>query len=252
LPIRIAIGGALGRMGQTVAAVAEADAALQVVGRFDRPGSELGDREAACREADVVIDFSTPDSTVDLAEALAGKGPRLVLGATGLNDEQLGRVAKAAEKGAIVHAGNYSLGLNMLLGMVRQAAAALPAEDWDIEVFEAHHKRKVDAPSGTALMLGRAAAEGRGADFEAVQRRARDGITNARPPGEIGFSVLRAGGIVGEHSVTFAAEDEILTFAHSARDRSLFARGAVAAAKWVADKPAGLYDVQDVLGFKGR
>jgi 4-hydroxy-tetrahydrodipicolinate reductase len=133
---------------------------------------------------------------------------------------------------------------------VAQAARALPAAAYDIEIFEAHHRHKVDAPSGTALMLGEAAARGRGVDFGKVARRARDGITGERPVGEIGFSVLRGGGIVGEHTVTFAAEDEILTLAHSGRDRSLFARGAVAAARWVAGKPPGLYDMQDVLGMK--
>ncbi|MEO8114084.1 MAG: 4-hydroxy-tetrahydrodipicolinate reductase, partial [Phenylobacterium sp.] len=127
---------------------------------------------------------------------------------------------------------------------------ALPADAYDIEVFEAHHRRKVDAPSGAALMLGEAAARGRGVKLADVAHRGRDGITGARVPGEIGFSVLRGGGIVGEHSVTFAAEDESLTLAHSARDRSLFARGAAAAARWVVGKPAGEYDMQDVLGFK--
>jgi 4-hydroxy-tetrahydrodipicolinate reductase len=239
-------------MGRAVTAVVEADPALQLAARYDRADAEgLMAREAACRAADIVIDFTTPEATVDLAEACAASAsPRLVLGATGLGDEHKARLAKAAEQVAIVYAGNYSLGLNLLIGMVRQAAAALPAQDWDIEVFEAHHKRKVDAPSGTALMLGQAAARGRDVALETVQRRARDGITNARPTGEIGFSVMRGGGIVGEHSVTFAAEDEILTFSHSARDRSLFARGAVAAARWVAGRPPGLYDMQDVLGLK--
>jgi 4-hydroxy-tetrahydrodipicolinate reductase len=143
---------------------------------------------------------------------------------------------------------NYSLGVNVLAGLVRQAARALGPE-YDIEVFEAHHRRKVDAPSGTALMLGEAAAEGRGVSLSNTARRARDGITGARPAGEIGFSVMRGGGIVGEHSVSFVAEDEILTLSHSARDRGLFARGAVVAARWVAGKPPGLYDMADVLGF---
>jgi 4-hydroxy-tetrahydrodipicolinate reductase len=149
-----------------------------------------------------------------------------------------------------VRTGNFSLGVNLLVGLVRQAAAQLPGQDWDVEVFEAHHRRKVDAPSGTALMLGQAAALGRGEDLERVQRRARDGITNARPPGEIGFSVMRGGGIVGEHSVSFVSDEEILTLAHSARDRGLFARGAVTAARWAVGKPPGEYDMQDVLGFR--
>jgi 4-hydroxy-tetrahydrodipicolinate reductase len=149
-----------------------------------------------------------------------------------------------------VKSGNFSLGVNLLMGMVRQAAAALPAADFDIEVFEAHHRRKIDAPSGTGLMLGRAAAEGRGVALDQVSERGRDGITGARKPGAIGFSVLRGGGIVGEHSVIFAAEDEIITLSHSARDRSLFARGALAAARWAAGRPAGLYDMMDVLGIQ--
>lgn len=172
-----------------------------------------------------------------------------MLGATGFTPEQLAAVAAAARTTAIVRAGNFSLGLNMLMGLVTQAARALPAEAYDIEIFEAHHRRKVDAPSGTALMLGEAAAKGRGVSLSQVARHARDGITGERPVEEIGFSVLRGGGIVGEHSVTFAADDEILTLSHSARDRGLFARGAVAAARWVAGRPPGEYDMQDVLGF---
>jgi len=125
----------------------------------------------------------------------------------------------------------------------------LGPEDWDIEIVEAHHRRKVDAPSGTALMLGEAAATGRGVDLRTVEQRARDGLTGPRAAGAIGFASLRGGGVVGEHSVVFAAEDEIITLSHSARDRGLFARGAVTAALWVAGKPPGLYDMMDVLGF---
>jgi len=138
----------------------------------------------------------------------------------------------------------------MMLGLVEEAAHRLNARDWDIEVFEAHHKRKVDAPSGTALMLGEAAAAGRGVNLSEVADRARDGVTGARAGGAIGFSVLRGGGIVGDHSVIFAAEEEILTLSHSARDRGLFARGAVEAAAWAAGRQPGLYSMLDVLGFK--
>ena len=139
----------------------------------------------------------------------------------------------------------------MLLGLVRQAARALGPKAYDIEVLEAHHRRKIDAPSGTALMLGEAAAAGRGIDLASHSDRGRDGLTGPRKEGDIGFSVLRGGGIVGEHSVLFAAEDEILTLSHSARDRGLFARGAVEAALWaVAQTKPGLYDMQDVLGLK--
>jgi 4-hydroxy-tetrahydrodipicolinate reductase len=142
------------------------------------------------------------------------------------------------------------LGVNMLMGLVRQAARALPAQGYDIEVLEAHHRRKIDAPSGTALMLGEAAAQGRGIKLSDAAVHGRDGITGERRSGDIGFAVIRGGGIVGEHSVLFAAEDEVLTLSHSAIDRGLFARGAVEAAAWLAGRPAGLYDMQDVLGFE--
>jgi len=242
-------------MGQAVARVVEADPSLVVAARFDRPGLEgegLVSVEAALAAADVVIDFTTPEASVDLAARAAAAGVALIVGTTGLSGEHAARIDGAAGQVPVVRTGNFSLGVNMLMGLVAQAARALPAEAYDIEVFEAHHRRKVDAPSGTALMLGRAAAEGRGADFDSVARRARDGITGPRVAGEIGFSVLRGGDIIGEHSVTFAADEEILTLSHSARDRGLFARGAVAAAKWAAGQPPGAYDMQDVLGFRSR
>lgn len=240
-------------MGRTIAAMVEADPDLDLVARFDRPdaaGDGLSSLEEALARAQVIVDFSAAAASADLAAAAAARGgPALVIGSTGFRDSQIAAIRAAAKTLPIVRAGNFSLGLNVLMGLVRQAAAALPSGAFDIEVVEAHHARKVDAPSGTALMLGEAAAEGRGVDLETVARRGRDGITGARPPGEIGFSAIRGGGIVGEHSVIFAGEEEILTLSHSARDRGLFARGALAAAKWVADKPAGEYDMQDVLGF---
>jgi 4-hydroxy-tetrahydrodipicolinate reductase len=253
--VKIAVAGALGRMGQAVTAAVQADPALTLVARFDRRGAVgegLVSAAEALAAADVVIDFTTPAASAALARDVAGKGVALVLGATGFDATQIAAVAEAAKTTAIVRAGNFSLGLNMLMGLVAQAARALPAEAYDIEIFEAHHRRKVDAPSGTALMLGEAAAKGRGVSLSQVARHARDGITGERPVEEIGFSVLRGGGIIGEHSVTFAADDEILTLSHSARDRGLFARGAVAAARWVAGRPAGEYDMQDVLGFTDR
>lgn len=239
-------------MGQAVAVAVQADPALMLAARFDRPGSSgdglvsVSDALAAC---DVVIDFTTPAASAALATQAAQAGVALVIGSTGFDAAQLDTVQAASRATPIVRAGNFSLGLNMLMGLVAQAARALPEDSYDIEIFEAHHRRKVDAPSGTALMLGDAAAQGRGVGLAQVARHARDGITGERPVGEIGFSVLRGGGIVGEHSVTFAADDEILTLSHSARDRGLFARGAVAAARWVASRPAGAYDMQDVLGF---
>jgi len=240
-------------MGLQMTAAVAADPRLSLVARFGRPGASgdgLVSQDAALAAADVVSDFTTPAVSASLARACAARGgPALVIGSTGFDAAQIAEIEAAARKIAIVRAGNFSLGVNMLMGLVEQAARALGPEAYDIEIFEAHHHRKVDAPSGTALMLGAAAAKGRGVELAKVAKHARDGITGARTPGEIGFSVLRGGGIVGEHSVTFAAEDEILTLAHSARDRSLFARGAVAAAVWVAGKPPGAYDMRDVLGF---
>ena len=255
------MAGALGRMGRALAAAIDAQPDLSLVARFDRPGADasgsdgLATQAAALTMADVIIDFTTPDASVALAEACAARAqnseraPALVIGSTGLDGAQLGRIDAAAAKVAIVRSGNYSLGINVLMGLVEQAAALLGPEAYDAEVFEAHHRRKVDAPSGTALMLGEAAAEGRGVSLAQVARRGRDGITGERPIGEIGFAVMRGGGIVGEHSVTFAAEDELITLSHSGRDRGLFARGALVAARWVADRPPGLYDMRDVLGF---
>jgi 4-hydroxy-tetrahydrodipicolinate reductase len=254
-PIKIAVAGALGRMGRTVTAVVEARPDLTLVARFDAPtttGEGLVGAETALAAADVVIDFTTGAASAALAERCAERGgPALVIGSTGFDADQLAKVEAASARIPILRAGNFSLGVNMLMGLVEQAARALPSDDYDIEVFEAHHKRKIDAPSGTALMLAEAAAEGRKVALDAVARWARQGVTGARTPGEIGFSVVRGGGIVGEHSVIFAAEDEILTLSHSARDRSLFARGAVTAAAWLAGKPPGAYDMRDVLGLKG-
>jgi 4-hydroxy-tetrahydrodipicolinate reductase len=257
--IRIGVAGARGRMGQAVAAAVQARAGLTLAALFDRPGSEgeaLGDyvlvsREAALQASDIVIDFTTGAASAELAQAAIRQGDvALIVGSTGFAPEEEATVLGAAGSIPVLKSGNFSLGVNLLLGLVAQAARALPAQAYDIEVFEAHHRRKVDAPSGTALMLGRAAAEGRGVDLQAVEARARDGLTGPRAEGSIGFSVLRGGGIHGEHSVIFAAEDEILTLSHSARDRSLFARGAAEAAVWLAGRPAGLYDMQDVLGLK--
>lgn len=248
------MAGALGRMGRAVCAAVEAEPGLRLVARFGRPGvtgEGLVGQDAALSQAQVVIDFSTPSASAALADVCAGRGgPALVIGSTGFDAGQLAVIEAAAAKIAIVRAANFSLGLNMLLGLVEQAARKLgPA--YDVEVFEAHHRRKVDAPSGTALMLGEAAARGRGVALAKVAKRGRDGVTGARPAGEIGFSVMRGGGVVGEHAVSFLAEQEILTLSHSALDRDLFAGGAVAAALWVAGRPPGQYDMRNVLGFSG-
>jgi len=243
--VHIGLAGARGRMGRAVSEVLDRRSDVVTAARFDRTDvPDLG----AC---DVVIDFTEPAASVELARICAeAGGPALVIGATGFTPEQDAEIERAAERVAIVKSGNFSLGVNMLIGLVAQAARRLPASDWDIEVIEAHHRMKKDAPSGTALMLGEAAADGRGHDLADVRGRPRDGIGDERPIGEIGFSAIRAGGIVGEHQVVFAAQDEILTLSHSARDRVLFARGAVMAALWVKGRAPGLYGMQDVLGFQ--
>jgi len=257
--IRIGVAGAMGRMGRVVAGLVAEQPDLELSALFDRPdaageavdGRVLTDAAFALGLCDVIVDFSTGAASAELAGLASEHGAlALVIGSTGMSGQDEQRVADAARRIAIVKSGNFSLGVNLLMGLARQAAAALPAADFDIEVFEAHHRRKIDAPSGTGLMLGRAAAEGRGVELDQVSERGRDGLTGARKPGAIGFSVLRGGGIVGEHSVVFAAEDEIITLSHSARDRSLFARGALTAARWVTARPAGLYDMMDVLGMK--
>jgi 4-hydroxy-tetrahydrodipicolinate reductase len=256
-PVRIGVAGALGRMGRAVVQLAADRGDVVVAARFDRPelagqGADgvLGGLDEAVATADVIIDFSTPEASLQLAQACAAQGgPAVVIGSTGFSTDQLAAIAEAAKAVAVVRSANFSLGVNLLLGFVRQAAKALPAADWDIEVFEAHHRRKVDAPSGAALMLGEAAAQGRGVALDQAAVRVRDGLIGPRPAGAIGFSVMRGGGVVGEHSVSFAAEDEILTLSHSAKDRRLFARGALEAALWTVGRAPGLYDMMDVLGL---
>ncbi len=246
------MAGATGRMGRAVRAAAGATPGLQLTALFDQgEGEGLVPRDEALAAADVVVDFTSSAASAELARLCAARGgPRLVIGSTGFTPKEGAEVETAAERIAIVKSGNFSLGVNVLLGLARHAAALLAADAYDAEILEAHHRRKVDAPSGTALMLGEAVAAGRGVSLAEHAVRARDGLTGPRGEGEIGFAVLRGGGVVGEHSVTFAAEDELITLAHSARDRSLFARGALAAARWVAERPPGLYDMQQVLGFQ--
>jgi 4-hydroxy-tetrahydrodipicolinate reductase len=255
--LRLGVAGALGRMGQAVLAVAAVEAGVAVTATLDQPGSvgehsgeqTLVGADEALAACDVVIDFSTAAAAAELARKAAARGaPALVIGATGSDAADEAMIASAAKSIAIVRSGNFSLGVNLLAALVEEAARRLPA-DWDIEILEAHHRRKADAPSGTALMLGEAAARGRKVDLAKVAAHGRDGLAGPRPTDSIGFASLRAGGLVGEHSVILASEDEILTLSHSARDRRLFARGALAAAKWVQGRPAGLYDMRDVLGF---
>ncbi|RVA46184.1 4-hydroxy-tetrahydrodipicolinate reductase [Mesorhizobium sp. M7A.F.Ca.US.001.01.1.1] len=252
-PIRIALAGALGRMGRQVADAVPADTRLALAARFHRPGivgEGLVSRDEALAMADVVIDFTTPAASADLARVCAERGgPALIIGSTGFDASELAAIADAAKTVPIVRSGSFSLGLNMLVGLVERAARALDPDDWDAEVFEAHHRHKIDAPSGTALMLGQAVAGGRKVELDAVARHVRDGAIGARPPGEIGFAVVRGGSIIGEHSVSFCADGELVTLSHAAGDRVMFARGAIAAALWLEGRPPGEYDMRDVLGF---
>ncbi|WP_428926724.1 4-hydroxy-tetrahydrodipicolinate reductase [Marinibacterium sp. SX1] len=264
----IVITGASGRMGRMlVQVVAESDKA-RLVGAVERPGHDwigqdvgtamggaaLGvtvtdDPLEAFSRAQAVIDFTAPAATVEFAGLAAQARAVHVIGTTGMSDADVARLEPASRHAVIVKAGNMSLGVNLLTLLTRKVAAALD-EDFDIEIVEAHHKHKVDAPSGTALMLGEAAAEGRGVELGDVADRARDGMTGARKAGDIGFAVVRGGDIVGEHDVVFAAAGERLILRHVATDRAIFARGALKAALWGQDKGPGLYDMVDVLGLE--
>ena len=266
--LRVAIAGAAGRMGAANIRAVAAAPGLVLHAAFDRPGAAaigrdagaaaggepLGvaitdDAEAALAGADILIDFTAPPVSVMLAELAAPRGLVHIIGTTGCSAEEDWAIQKAGAAGArIVKSGNFSPGINVLLGLVRQAARALPG--YDVEVLEMHHSRKVDAPSGTALMLGRAAADGRGIDLEQHAVRVRDGHTGPRAEASIGFATLRGGGVIGEHSVILAGETERLTLSHSAQDRGMFAAGAVQAALWAIDQPPGFYSMADVLGFK--
>lgn len=259
---RIAIAGAAGRMGRALIRAAK-DSGAVVVAATERPGApDLGkdagalagvdpfgvpvtDNPAALPACDAFIDFTTPTATRAALAALPA-GVAAIIGTTGLSAEEESAIAAAARERVIVKSGNFSLGVNVLAGLVRQAAARLGA-DWDIEILEAHHRMKVDAPSGTALLLGEAAAEGRGAPLSALRTPPYDGVTGKRTPGAIGFAVQRGGGVIGEHEVMFATEGEVLRLSHQALDRSLFAKGALAAAGWAVGKPPGLYSMRDVL-----
>jgi 4-hydroxy-tetrahydrodipicolinate reductase len=269
MTLRIAIAGAAGRMGRALARAAlEAAQEVRIVGaseRADSPalGMDVGalgggepvgatvvsDVRAAAADADIWLDFTTPDATIAALAALPQTKVRAaILGTTGLSVDQEKKVADAATRVAIVRSGNFSLGVTLLAALVEQAAQRL-GPDWDIEIRETHHRRKVDAPSGTALLLGQAAARGRGSALQDLRLPPHDGVTGARRMGGVGFSVVRAGGVVGEHDVVFAAEREVLTLSHQALDRAVFADGALAAALWAADKPPGLYAMRDVLGL---
>jgi 4-hydroxy-tetrahydrodipicolinate reductase len=202
----------------------------------------------AFARARAVIDFTAPTATVAHAALAAQARAVHVIGTTGLSPDDLSRIDAAARHAAIIRAGNMSLGVNLMTALVQKVAAALDP-DWDIEIIEAHHRQKIDAPSGTALMLGEAAAAGRGVSLADHSARGRDGETGPRRAGDIGFAVVRGGDIVGEHDVIFAGPGERLVLRHVATDRAIFARGALRAALWGLDRPPGSYDMRDVLGL---
>jgi 4-hydroxy-tetrahydrodipicolinate reductase len=266
--VRIAVTGAAGRMGRELIRAVHGREDCELAGAIEQPGSLALGQDAGLlaglgklgvaivddpldlvAKVDAVLDFTAPAASVEFAALAANARIVHVLGTTGLQPQDEARVQAAARHAVIVRSGNMSLGVNLLAALTRKVAEALDA-DFDIEVLEMHHRHKVDAPSGTALMLGRAAAEGRGVDLDEVAVRVRDGHTGARRRGDIGFATLRGGNVVGEHSVLFAADGELIVLEHRATDRGIFARGAVKAALWGRGKPPGLYSMADVLGLE--
>ena len=254
-------------MGRTLRRLIHADPALDLAGGLEAKdsaalGQDLGvlaggeklginasdDALALMAAADGVIDFTTPAASVELAGLAAQARSVHIIGTTGFDAAQEEAIAAAARHARIVKSGNMSLGVNVLAGLVKQAAAQL-GDDWDIEILDMHHRHKVDAPSGTALLLGAAAADGRGVDLDDRRESGRDGIGEPRATGAIGFAALRGGSVVGDHEVILAGENEQIRLVHRAEDRDIFARGALKAAQWAHDKSEGLYTMQNVLGL---
>jgi 4-hydroxy-tetrahydrodipicolinate reductase len=265
--IRIAIAGATGRMGRTLVQEVHKTPGLVIAGGLERAGhSELSKDLGAVAGIDrinvpltddpleliarveALIDFTAPESSVALAALAAQARIVHVIGTTGFSEDDEAKIKAAARHATIIKSGNMSLGVNLLAGLVAQAAKAL-GDEFDIDISETHHRHKVDAPSGTALMLGRAAAEARGHSLESIRDKPRDGVTGARERGHIGFASLRVGSVVGDHTVTFASEGERIELSHRAESRVIFARGAIKAAQWGQGRPRGLYSMQHVLGF---
>jgi 4-hydroxy-tetrahydrodipicolinate reductase len=266
--MRLIVAGAGGRMGRTLIQTIAATDGVTLAGAIEAPGAAVIGQDAGelaglgrngvavatdiallLATADGLIDFTVPAATVAFARIIAERSLVHIIGTTGLAAEDEARVADASRRATIVKSGNMSLGVNLLAALVKRTAKAL-GPGFDIEVLEMHHGRKVDAPSGTALMLGRAAAEGRSVDLAPHAAHDRAGHVGARRPGEIGFASLRGGTVVGDHSVIFAGTAERIELTHRAEDRMIFARGAVAAALWARGRPPGLYSMADVLGLK--
>ncbi len=223
--------------------------AIAAAGAEHSGGVDQGeDVSALAAISDILVDFSSPEALEDNLDACVAAGKPIVIGTTGLKERHHYLIDDAARDIAVLQTGNTSLGVNMLAALVREAAAKL-GDDWDIEIVEMHHRHKVDAPSGTALLLGEAAAQGRVIDLANNSERGRDGITGARGKGSIGFASLRGGSVAGDHTVIFASDNERIELTHRAENRAIFARGAVKAALWLADKNAGRYDMCGVLGL---
>ncbi len=265
--MRLIVAGAGGRMGRTLVKAIAQTPGLALAGATENSNSPLLGKDAGelaglgangialsaeaaplFEKADGIIDFTAPAATVALAALAAKTGKVHIIGTTGLSAAEDAKVAEAAKKAVIVKSGNMSLGVNLLAALTRRVAKTLDAS-FDIEILEMHHNQKVDAPSGTALLLGRAAAQGRGVDLDAHVVKAREGHTGARKPGDIGFAMLRGGSVVGEHTVMFAGPAERLELTHKAEDRMIFARGALHAALWARGRSPGLYSMMDVLGL---
>ncbi len=266
--MRLVIAGAGGRMGRTLIQAVAATKGLALAGATDAPGSAVIGRDAGelaglgpnginvtsdvaalLKNADGLIEFAIPAATLAFAELTAAAGKVHIIGTTGHSAEEEAVLAKAAKRAIIVKAGNFSMGVNLLTALTKRVAKTLN-QDFDIEILEMHHNKKIDAPSGTALMLGRAAADGRGIDLAQHSARGRDGMTGARKAGDIGFASLRGGTVVGDHTVIFAGPAERIELTHRAEDRMIFARGALAAALWARSQKPGLYAMADVLGLK--
>jgi 4-hydroxy-tetrahydrodipicolinate reductase len=267
MTMKLAIAGAGGRMGRELARIVSSTADCTLAGGLEAKGSAyvgldygnllggppLGvritdDANALLPLVDGIIDFTVPAATLDLVKHTADHGKVHVIGTTGIDAAGEATIAWAAQRAPIVKSGNYSLGINLLQGIVKKVASVL-SDEFDIEVIEMHHRHKIDAPSGTALMLGKAAADGRQVSLQAKAVRSRDGHTGARKAGDIGFATLRGGSVVGDHTVMFASDAERIEFTHKAQSREMFARGAVRAALWAQAQKPGLYDMQDVLGL---
>lgn len=251
---RIGIAGISGRMGQMLVEEVEAAGAILAGGTRRRFATEspvplFPDVAALAAASDVVIDFTRAGTAESHAAALAAAGTPWVLGTSGLSAEEEAAVAQAASRIPVVYAANFSAGVTLVLALAEQMGAALPAAQYDAEIVEMHHRQKVDAPSGTAIALGRAVALGRKVDLNDVMQSGRDGHTGPRPEGAIGFAALRGGQVVGEHSLLFAGSDEQIILSHRAFDRRTFATGAVRAALWLRGQPPGLYNMRHVLGL---